>query len=321
MSDTSVILLAFANDRQGQFLRSISEENQLINEMLAPAEKAKFCEIITLPAADIDAIIDKIKEVRGRLKVFHYGGHADGYNLLLSSGEAEESVDAKAFAKFLGTQDSIELVFLNGCSTENQAKELIAAGIPQVIVTNQDIVDEVARDFARQFYQSLADGQTIAQCFAEAESGTMAKHGGDTRSFSFKDDDEEEKEAPKDEDKFPWLLETHPSAKSDWTIKEREVDLIVAKVQKQIVNNNLDIALKIMARYLKSKDQHKSDLYKRLIAAHNRIESLEEDAIDGLIDYGEKSKEMARIRKQIIELLGKLSDGAGNPEEMIDPFD
>ena len=320
MSDIPVILLAFANDRQGRFLRSIAQENQLINEQLKEAEQAKLCEVITLPSANIDTIIDTIKEVRGRLKIFHYGGHADGYNLLISSGEAAESIDATAFARFLGTQESLQFVFLNGCSTLEQAQELVDAGIPQAIVTNKDIVDEVAKNFAKQFYQSLADGQTIGQCFIEAESGTQAKHGSDTRSLILPED---VTQSPVTDATLPWKLFTHPSAKTDWTIKEREIDIMITKAQKQLTRGRIKGALQVMADYLKEKDLKESQAYSDLIGLYNRFKTLDKDIKAGVISYDTQTEQMARIRRQILSMLSEMRGDGGRDEVDADddPFD
>lgn len=74
-------------------------------------------------------------------------------------------------ADFLGNQKKLLLVFLNGCSTQNLARNLSDKGIPAVIYTNESINDEVARQFAIYFYQAIERGRTISDAFTEAAAG------------------------------------------------------------------------------------------------------------------------------------------------------
>ena len=117
-----VIFLAFANDRddQARYLRNLPEERRRIRESLGEAEDAGLCEVIRLANATLDEIFDTFQDAdyRDRITVFHYGGHASGYSLLLESAEGQRaSAHAEGFARFLGQQRGLQLVFLNGCST------------------------------------------------------------------------------------------------------------------------------------------------------------------------------------------------------------
>ena len=106
---------------------------------------------------------------RDRISLFHYGGHANGYELEFESGSGgSKPAHAESFAAFLGQQAGLCAVFLNGFSTRRQVDALLDAGVSIVIATSQAIVDEVATEFADRFYTGLAGGATIRAAFEEA---------------------------------------------------------------------------------------------------------------------------------------------------------
>lgn len=92
MADTTprpVIILAFANDRDNTigYLRNLPVEAGRLREVLEPAERAGLCEVVLLQnctAADIFKVFQDPR-YRNRVGIFHYGGHANGYELLLES--------------------------------------------------------------------------------------------------------------------------------------------------------------------------------------------------------------------------------------------
>ena len=84
----------------------------------------------------------------------------------------------------MGFKENLKLVFLNGCSSEGQAKELVAAGISAVIGTVTSINDEVASTLAIRFYSSLGDGYQIEKAWSFAEDQiNIAKGTSDTRAL------------------------------------------------------------------------------------------------------------------------------------------
>ena len=71
-----------------------------------------------------------------RIAIFHYGGHANGFSLLLESEDGKNTATNKeGLVPFLSKQPGLKLIFLNGCSSEAQANDLIKSGIPAVIGT------------------------------------------------------------------------------------------------------------------------------------------------------------------------------------------
>lgn len=190
MADTTqrpVIFLAFANDRDDSicYLRNLPIETRRLREVLEPAEQAGLCEVVVrtdCTASDIFKVFQDPR-YRNRVAIFHYGGHANGYQLLLESAAGQSvAADAGGLAEFFGQQQGLHLVFLNGCSTQQQTEGLLDANVSVVIATSRAIDDTVATNFAHQFYQGLAGGATIHTAFYEAESAIRTDVGGNMRS-------------------------------------------------------------------------------------------------------------------------------------------
>ncbi|RMG73969.1 MAG: hypothetical protein D6722_03035, partial [Bacteroidetes bacterium] len=123
-----VIFLAFANDQQDQarYLRGLAAELRGIRNALGPARQAQAVEIVERANATVGDIIDVFQDpaYSGRIRVFHYGGHADSYRLLLEAEDGSGQVaHAEGLNQFLAGQPGLEVVFLNGCSTQDQAMD------------------------------------------------------------------------------------------------------------------------------------------------------------------------------------------------------
>ena len=183
MPQPPIILLAFANDREGEFLRNISEEHRVIKQALIPLVDRGLLIIEELPSATADDIFDAFRKYKDRIQVFHYGGHAQDLELLLNG--AEKSFDVVSFAEYLSHQQGLKLVFINGCATAAQQIPLQKAGIPWLILTDTAINDSGAKNFAEAFYQNLASGREVDRAFAEASASVSAQSGGKTRSLTW----------------------------------------------------------------------------------------------------------------------------------------
>ncbi len=108
-----VIFLAFANDRVDDvaYLRNLPNEQRGIREALKDAQKTGLCEIVERSNATIKDITDIFGEpqYQNRIAMFHYGGHANGYQLLLESMDGSHSpAHRDGFSSFLGRQQVIK---------------------------------------------------------------------------------------------------------------------------------------------------------------------------------------------------------------------
>jgi WD40 repeat protein len=177
-----VILLAFANDKQNTgagYLRGLTQERNAIRDALMKAEQNGLCQVIVEPDVTVDRLFDIFQNsaYRDRIAIFHYGGHADSYSLLLESASGGKvTAHSEGLVSFLAKQKSLKLVFLNGCSSQKQSEELIEAGLPAVIGTSQSINDTIATGLSTRFYKGLASGMTIERAWTEAIDQTKTEN-------------------------------------------------------------------------------------------------------------------------------------------------
>ncbi len=223
-SEGPIILAAFANDRSdaANFLRNLSVEAQRMQAVLEPARQ--LCPLVLLPNATLDEILDAFQKYRDRVVVFHYAGHANGFELLLESATGGvHRIGAQGLAAFLGQQQGLQLVFLNGCSTEGQAEDLLNAGVGCVIATTQSIDDGVATEFSARFYQGIVTGAPLQSAYAEATGSAQAASGGSIDRLIRR---KEEQAPPLVASRWPWLLKFKPGAErvAQWSLPEAAGD-------------------------------------------------------------------------------------------------
>ncbi len=125
-----VVVLAFANDYEDQstYLRKLRIESNNLFEIFDQAEAQGLCKLVHLPNATLELIINTFQDerYRDRIALFHYGGHANSYELLLESqNEKSGTVYGKGLVHFLVRQKGLKFVFLNGCYSITHGKELI----------------------------------------------------------------------------------------------------------------------------------------------------------------------------------------------------
>jgi hypothetical protein len=168
-----VIFLTFANDKvdDALYLRNLPKELNAIRTALVKAEKAGLCEVIERTACTVEDIFDTFQDPRyeDRIAMFHYGGHASGSQLMLETLDGEHgTAHAEGLVSFLGKQNSLQVVFFNGCSSQEQAMELSEAGVPAVVGTATAINDAIATELAGRFYTGIASGFTLNKAWLEA---------------------------------------------------------------------------------------------------------------------------------------------------------
>jgi hypothetical protein len=182
LTQKPVIFLAFANDRVDDvaYLRNLSQELRGIREALEEARNKGMCEVVERSNAAIEDILDVFQDdtYKNRIAMFHYGGHANGYQLLLESlAGGNAPAHREGLVAFLARQIGLKFVFLNGCSTQQHALELKKAGIPAVVGTSQSISDEVATNLAIRFYNGIGEGASLEKAWLEAEDYITTQKG------------------------------------------------------------------------------------------------------------------------------------------------
>lgn len=218
-----VIFLAFANehDDQVRYLRNLPREARNIRQALDTARRNGLCDVVERSNATLMDILDVFQdpEYHNRIAVFHYGGHANGYQLLLESVEGSAAAAyAAGLASFLGQQTGLELVFLNGCATQNQAEGLLDANVSTVIATSRAIDDKVATEFSSCFYRALAGGADIQRAYNEARAAIQKEYGDNARNLYLAGT----KAKDLAEERLPWDLYLRPGAElaAHWNLPE-----------------------------------------------------------------------------------------------------
>lgn len=203
-----VILLASANDPEHN-LHQLAEEIRNIREALRHAKSAGSSEVVERPNATVDEVLDAFQDpdLNDRIAIFHFAGHANSDALqFLSSTGTPELAHAGGLGQYLLDQRGLQLVFLNGCLTQQQARNLARPESPLVIATSKRVKDEVARDLATRFYAGLASGADVRTSFNEAVHGVETITGGTAREIYVGGAEPEDGEVP-------WQL--YPEAGAD----------------------------------------------------------------------------------------------------------
>jgi hypothetical protein len=215
-----MILLAFADTTRAQPLRNLVREERAIREALEPlVDRGELAEPKTLWNATADGIVGELRKerFRGRFRVFHFGGHANADAVMLATeagGPAKGH--ATGLADFLGKQEGLSLVVLNGCSTRAQIERLRSAGVAAVVATSQAIMDDVAADFATQLYTELVT-RPLRAAFDAASAAVRLKRGEHPRELVL---DEQRWEEEDWSEALPWVLSCAAELEG-WTLVSR----------------------------------------------------------------------------------------------------
>ncbi|MEM7373780.1 MAG: tetratricopeptide repeat protein [Bacteroidota bacterium] len=222
--DLPVFLMGFANDRKGEYLRGIAKEQDAIRDALS--NRDHLCELVPISDLSLDKLLDKISETPPTL--FHYGGHADGDHLLFGNNQR---ANADSLAKLITTFSGVELVFLNGCATYEQAMKFHQQGVRHVVVTNKKINDETAVRFAFRFYEALTEGKDVEASFEWAKNSLLAgmkqNRGSRNTSLFVKEKQSNAHLIPweliSDTQRPPWKW-TEPQIRAKGRVLEEEID-------------------------------------------------------------------------------------------------
>ncbi len=221
MQKLPIIFLAFANDKQTAdgYLRNLTLERNQIRDALkqASAGRNPVCEVIVEPDASIETIFDSFQNpaYRDRIAVFHYGGHAENFKLLLESAQGKKvEAHAAGLVPFLASQKGLQLVFLNGCSTQSQADALISKGVSAVIGTTKNVPDQVAQALSQRFYAGLGAGLSLQNAWNESVLYVKSHSGSEVKGILRAHEDTH--------DTFPWFIRFSNSSThvKEWNLPE-----------------------------------------------------------------------------------------------------
>jgi hypothetical protein len=95
--DRPILFLAFANDRTDapEHLRNLAAESRRLRRTLKAAPYAHTYTVEHEDRAQLDDIHDCFQQHRVRVAIFHFGDHADSYQLLTKQTGVDHKVGAK----------------------------------------------------------------------------------------------------------------------------------------------------------------------------------------------------------------------------------
>jgi hypothetical protein len=128
---------------------------------------ATYREQITCVAGHAVRPDDLIRHVRDvRPNVVHFSGHGDSGGILLrDESGVDVTVSGSSLERFFKDRD-VELVVLNSCYSEQQAKS-IRNSVKAVVATSDAVDDAAARRFTTAFYRALGNGFSIKEAFRD----------------------------------------------------------------------------------------------------------------------------------------------------------
>jgi tetratricopeptide (TPR) repeat protein len=153
---------------------------QGLQEMIAAGKVGR---LDLLEGATLGTLQNKLRQ---GYHILHYVGHGvfmkdTGYLVLEGTSGVARRVDAETLGLFFrGT--SLRLLVLNACQTATPsqvnpllgvAQAALAAGVPAVVAMQGAIRDDVAAAFAREFYETLAEGWPLEICMVEGRKAIM----------------------------------------------------------------------------------------------------------------------------------------------------
>lgn len=252
------------------YLSALNREASLIHEHLEIYDFEDRCDINPIKGATVERIFNTVEKWQKRkdLVLFHYGGHASGASLLLNTEDAHSlEANAEGLARMLGQIPSLQLVFLNGCSTKDQVKLLLDKGVRAVIATSKPIQDNMAVDFADHFYKNMAAGSSIGIAFDRAKNllSTKYKHQvfstGSNRDLIFDvADSEKVQEGLVD---LPWGLYFREESKEvlNWSLPQKPTVKSRFGEVDQFACNRFEQNSAFKTQFLSSKGEEKIQLY------------------------------------------------------------
>src|SRR5215213_5063799 len=159
------ILFLSANPAQTDPLDLIKECNQ-INQKIRSSAGRELLKLEQRHDISIKWLIEELLNYNPQ--ILHFSGHGSDKNALIFKNEITgqiEEVPPSALSKlFKVLGKEIDLVFLNACYSEKQARA-IAEHVNCVIGMSDAVSDDTAIEFASTFYSSVGFGRSIEDSF------------------------------------------------------------------------------------------------------------------------------------------------------------
>jgi len=244
---------------------------------------------------------------RDDLRIFHYSGHAGPNALQLNSNSGGEQVSfAGGLAGLAGMASGLRLVFLNGCSTEDQAQVFIDKGIPAVIATTKPLADRYAVDFARRFYQNFTrinSKMSIKQAFEAAFYSFTGEHGSLTKAML---NERVRGSFDLDEDANEPLYELHINPTKTSVESERFSDWLVLKSAPDFSALKKELQTLIGNGYLEDALRKLITVMPEALQLQAQLSSAKHENMMGVLDSDDWFKRQNKITYSALELINRV---------------
>lgn len=217
MKRLPIFLFSSAQPEGAATLEHLPEEHRGIKQLLEKPKDAGRIDYEFLPGSTLDNLYKQLNRFHNRLALFHFSGHSNQRLLALQ----DKPTRAGNTSKVLGMQDSLKLVFLNGCANADQVQELWKKGVKAIIATSCKVEDKAAMDFAVYFYEALVAGMSLHRAYVAACARLSDEEGGSNRIGIYRVppgvENDDEAEAG-----FPWGLYVREEDEDmlDWTMPD-----------------------------------------------------------------------------------------------------
>ena len=169
------ILAVFSNPSATAPL-NVAAEMEVLRQTCAAAQEANLVHLTVIPPEE--ATRERLREAIRAIQpqVFHFTGHgvydADKKEGALVVGEGRDGLDLM-FANQVGTlisNNGVLLTLLNSCDTGTSgnnaavtgvAGTLVGQGIPAVVATIRQVMDQAATMFTKNFYSAIVAGESV----------------------------------------------------------------------------------------------------------------------------------------------------------------
>lgn len=161
------IFLTYANSSVNT-LETLSREDEQVYGILVNRYLKGHYIVHRSSNASTTSMIRDLSKFEDNIAVFMYSGHAGRDTLELTDSAANANGVASYLKKSV-QNGKLNLVILNGCSTNGQVQKLLAIGVPAVVATSAPISDKSATEFSINFFEGLVEKNlSLKQAFDAA---------------------------------------------------------------------------------------------------------------------------------------------------------
>ena len=300
MHPQPIIFLAFAsqNFHPQEICPDLSSEKKAICQAIRPwnVDRVKDGSY-----GNTSELIDSLHSYKDRIGIFHFAGHAKGNNLVFAdASQKNDALHIKNLANFLKNESYLALVFLNACATAPMVQYLLDQGIKAIIATDKEISDTEACDFAKYFYNALAQGCTLQEAFTSARSTILGREFADEHIFT-------SDQLSVEEDHFSWDLYHSSDQKAilDWQLSHLDA---LPPITQADIKDPQELILAALQQALRGKTVIGVTGHRDLLPEDTGYMRRQEGRLEKRV--GQKLEQLKKEHGEKLVLLSPLAQGA-----------